>query len=70
MWWKSTKVPKGHNAVEDSKDWNNLFAEVVDDTLKQIQQRPEKKLNRKQKTEHTTWLYWTSSYQTWKAHNS
>ena len=36
MRWKPTKVPKGHNAVENSKDWNNLFAEAIDDTLKQI----------------------------------
>ena len=29
-------MPKGQNAVEDSKDWNSLFAKVVDDSLKQI----------------------------------
>jgi hypothetical protein len=34
--WKSTKVPKVLKAVEKDNDWNNLFAETVDDTLKQI----------------------------------
>lgn len=28
-------MPKGQNAVEN-KDWNSIFAEAVDDTLKQI----------------------------------
>jgi hypothetical protein len=36
VWWKSTKVPEGHNKVENSGDWSNIFAEAVDDTLKQI----------------------------------
>ena len=36
MWQKSTKLSNGLNAVEKSKDWNSLFAEAIDDTLKQI----------------------------------
>ena len=34
--WKSTKVSKGLKAVEKAEDWNSLFAETVDETLKQI----------------------------------
>lgn len=29
-------MPNGLDAVEKFKDWNSLFAETVDDTLKQI----------------------------------
>ncbi len=29
-------MSKGHNVVENSKDWNSFFAEAVDDTLKHI----------------------------------
>jgi hypothetical protein len=36
VWWKSNKVPKGQNATEDKKDWNSIFAQAVDDSLKQI----------------------------------
>ena len=36
VWWKSTKVPKRQNAAEDKEDWNSIFAEAVDDSLKQI----------------------------------
>jgi biotin carboxylase len=32
----STKVSKGLKAVEKNEDWNSLFAETVDETLKQI----------------------------------
>ena len=29
-------MPNGQNTVENSEDWNNIFAEAVDNTLKQI----------------------------------
>ncbi|MFH1547588.1 MAG: hypothetical protein ABIC57_03820 [bacterium] len=36
VWWKSTKVSNRLNVVEQCTDWNDFFAEVVDETLKQI----------------------------------
>lgn len=36
VWWKSTKVPNRVDAVEKRNNWSSLFAEAVDNTLKQI----------------------------------
>jgi hypothetical protein len=30
------QVPKGHSTVPNSEDWNSIFTETVDSTLKQI----------------------------------